>query len=33
MILNIIFGRFPLGRALCSYCTGLSHKAGIRVNP
>ena len=25
-------GRFPPGRALRSYCTGLSHQAGIRCN-
>ncbi|WP_175404041.1 hypothetical protein [Mucilaginibacter sp. PPCGB 2223] len=25
----ICFGRFPDGRALRSYCTGINHKAGI----
>jgi len=33
--LNLIYlvGRFPLGRALRSYCTGIRREAGIRYDP
>jgi len=32
-LLECCFGRAPAGRAIHLYCTGISHKAGIRYYP